>query len=208
MKKILFQGDSITDWFRSKERDDVLGSNYATMVSGELGLKFPNKYEFVNRGVSGNRSIDILARTQKDIITLKPDYMSVLVGINDVWHGFDWNNGVSAKNYQIYYNMLISEVKENLPNIKIMIMEPFVLDGTVTENRWQIFRNEVELRAELSREIAQKHNLVFVPLQKQFDEATEKAPVEYWLYDGVHPTAAGHQIIKNAWIDAFSSLLG
>lgn len=208
MKRILFQGDSITDWFRGREREDVLGSNYVTMAAGELGYKCPGEYEFINRAVSGNRIVDILARMQKDIIELKPDCLSILVGINDVWHGYDWSNGVSAERYEIYYDLLISGVKEALPDIRIMILEPFVLDCTVTENRWEPFRHDVEMRAAAAKRIAEKYNLIFVPLQKRFDDALEKAPATHWTSDGVHPTAAGNYIIKTAWLEAFSAAAG
>lgn len=87
-----------------------------------------------------------------------------------------------------------------------MIMEPFVLPGTVTKDRWESFRGEVEKRAAAAKRIAEKNHLLFVPLQKKFDDALLAAPAEYWLDDGVHPTPAGHQIIKNAWIEAFEQL--
>ena len=207
MKRILFQGDSITDWFRAKDREDVLGSNYVTMVSGELGLKYPNEYEFINRGISGSRSIDILGRTQKDIVALKPDYISILVGVNDVWHGLEWNNGISPERYEIYYNMIIEEIKENIPNIKIMILEPFILNGSVAMKNPDAYIGGVKNLAKIAERVAGKTGAVFVPLQKKFDEMLEYAPVEYWSYDGVHPNAAGHCSIKNAWIEAFEKQL-
>ncbi len=203
MKRILFQGDSITDWFRAKDRDDVLGSNYVSMISGELGLKYPNKYEFINRGISGNRSIDILGRTQKDIVALKPDYMSILVGVNDVWHGLEWNNGISPERYEIYYNMIIEETKESLPDIKIMILEPFILKGSVAMKDPDAYISGVKKLAKIAKKVADKNGAIFVFLQEKFDEMLKYAPVEYWSYDGVHPNAAGHCIIKNAWIEAF-----
>ncbi len=153
MKRILFQGDSITDWFRAKDRDDVLGSNYVSMISGELGLKYPNKYEFINRGISGNRSIDILGRTQKDIVALKPDYMSILVGVNDVWHGLEWNNGISPERYEIYYNMIIEETKESLPDIKIMILEPFILKGSVAMKDPDAYISGVKKLAKIAKKL-------------------------------------------------------
>ena len=203
MKRILFQGDSITDWCRAKDRDDVLGSNYVSMISGELGLKYPNKYEFINRGISGNRSIDILGRTQKDIVALKPDYMSILVGVNDVWHGLEWNNGISPERYEIYYNMIIEETKESLPDIKIMILEPFILKGSVAMKDPDAYISGVKKLAKIAKKVADKNGAIFVFLQEKFDEMLKYAPVEYWSYDGVHPNAAGHCIIKNAWIEAF-----
>ena len=102
--------------------------------------------------------------------------------------------------------MLIEEVKEALPDTKIMIMEPFVLKGTATNPNWDVFYTEVRKRADKAREIAWKYGLLFVPLQAQFEEATKKAPEDHWLKDGVHPTLAGHELIKKEWIKAFGAL--
>ena len=203
METILFQGDSITDWFRAKDREDAPGSNYVTMVAGELSCKYPLEYKFLNRGISGNRSIDILGRIKKDIIALNPDYISILIGVNDIWHDLEWGNGISPEKYEVYYNLIISELKEALPNIKIMIMEPFILKGYVGLQDWDGYNGGVRALAKIAKSLAEKHDLEFVPLQDKFDEATKIAPVEYWAHDGVHPTPAGHCIIKNAWIDAF-----
>ena len=201
--RILFQGDSITDWSRSRERDDILGSGYATMTAGELGFKYPGEYEFLNRGVSGNRSVDILARMQRDIIAVKPDIMSLLIGVNDIWHGIDSVDGITLEKYEIYCGLLLLEVKEALPEIKLMILEPFVLRGTVTNANWDKYKSGVSQMAEKARFLSEKHGAVFVPLQEKFDKALELAPAEYWSIDGVHPKAAGHCIIKNAWIESF-----
>ena len=206
MEKILFQGDSITDWFRIKDNDSILGSNYVNMVAGEIGLRYPNEYEFINRGIGGNRSIDILARTQTDIISLKPDYLSMLVGVNDVWHAAKFGYDVNPERYELYFNTIIQDVKKNLPNTKIMIMEPFILKGSVAMQKPNIFIDGVNKLAQISRKIASNNNIVFVALQERFDKMLKYAPVEYWSSDGVHPNAPGHCIIKNAWIEAFERL--
>lgn len=206
MKTVLFQGDSITDFYRRAEDNRILGSGYQTMVAGEIGYKFPNEYTFLNRGISGNRVIDILCRSKTDIIALKPDYLSILVGVNDVWHGFSYNNGLSDEEYEMYYDILISQIKQALPQIKIMIMEPFVENGSATEKRYDDFREQVEAKAACAKRVADKHNLVFVPLQKAFDDALLKAPSEFWLMDGVHPDAPGHNIIKLEWLKGFEKL--
>lgn len=212
-KLILFQGDSITDCERGRENNSRLGTGYATMVKGELGCQYPGEYSFINRGISGNRIVDIYARIKMDIINLKPDYMSILVGVNDVWHELGGNcNGVAAEKYEKIYNMLIEEVKDALPEIKIMIMEPFVLEACCTTSteeepdRWNIFQSEVLKRAESAKRIAQKHNLIFVPLQKTFDDACLKEAPSYWLKDGVHPTDMGNNMIKKEWIKAFEHM--
>ncbi|MGN0182016.1 MAG: SGNH/GDSL hydrolase family protein [Candidatus Ornithomonoglobus sp.] len=206
MKTILFQGDSITDAGRSSENDNERGYGYATLVSAKLGFDFPGEYKFLNRGISGNRSIDLLARIKPDITALKPDVMSVLIGINDVWHELH-GNGIDAEKYEQYYGMLINEVKEALPEIQIMILEPFVLKASATEDNWDYFRTETEKRAAAAKRIAEKYNLTFIPLMKKFDEAAKLAKPSYWLADGVHPTAAGHELIAREWINAFDNQL-
>ncbi len=208
MKKILFQGDSITDVGRSREPDGVwsMGHGYATLVAAQLGYERPNEFQFVNKGIGGNRIIDLLARVRCDIINLKPDYVSVLIGVNDVWHEYPDRNGVDAQTFEVYYDMLISQIRKALPDTKIMILGPFVLKGSAIEPNWEEFRSEVEKRAAAARRIAQKHGLVYVPLMERFDAATRLAPVEYWTAEGVHPTTMGHEIIKRAWLEGFSRL--
>lgn len=206
MQTILFQGDSITDAGRSRTDDINLGLGYPTLVKGELGYENPGQYTFYNRGISGNRVVDLYARIKIDFINLKPDYLSILIGVNDVWHEFGSGNGVSAEKYFKVYSMLIEEIKEALPDTKIMILEPFVLKGAGTEEHFEEFQAEVQKRAAKAKEIAEKYNLSFITLQDKFDEAAKTAPNEYWLADGVHPTTMGHELIKRAWIEEFKKL--
>lgn len=212
MKTILFQGDSITDAGREVNNDNYAGHGYATLVKSQIGFEQPGKYSFFNRGVGGNRVLDLYARIVSDFINLKPDYISILIGVNDVWHGIDWNNGTGLERYEKVYNMLIEELKSELPNTKIMILEPFVLKGSATEsstdqpNRFEAFRNGVYNVAKVARRIAEKHNLKFIELQSVFDNACKLAEPGYWLYDGVHPSAMGHELIKREWIKAFSEI--
>lgn len=206
MQTVLFQGDSITDAGRSRENDMFRGYGYATMVAGELGYTHPGEYTCINRGVSGDRVVDLLARVKYDIINLQPDVMSILIGINDVWHEVSCGNGIAADKYVVLYDMLIQQIKEALPNIKIMILEPFVLSGTATESHWDYFREETALRAQKAKSIAEKYDLCYVSLQDKFDAAVQLAPASHWLYDGVHPTAAGHTLIARAWMEAFQTL--
>lgn len=207
--RILFQGDSITDCYRVKEGDALdlrMGMGYAMLCQAELMCQEPNKYEIMNRGISGNRINDLYARIKKDIVNLKPDVMSILIGVNDVWHELGEQNGVDADKYFKIYSMLIEEVKEALPDIKIMILEPFALKERGNDAYWDEFKVEVAKRGEMAKKIAEKFNLPFIPLQEKFDEAAKLAPNAYWLVDGVHPTAAGHFLIKNEWIKAFKNL--
>lgn len=212
-KLILFQGDSITDCGRSREVDHAMGNGYATFVGGALSAAEPYAYKFCNRGISGNRVVDLYARMKIDMINLKPDYMSILIGINDVWHEYTRQNGVDAEKFERVYDWLIQELKEALPELKIMILEPFVLPGSATENteehpaRWEFFRGETDLRRAAAKRVAEKHGLPFIPLQELFDKVNADAPqMGYWLRDGVHPTYAGHELIKQEWLKAFEQL--
>ncbi len=207
MKKILFVGDSITDEGRTKSGlahfDTIVGKGYVLFVNAELGRRFPEQYTVLNRGIDGNRSVDLYARIKSDIINLKPDILSILIGVNDVWHELNYQNGVSPAKYYHVYSMLIDEVKEALPDIQIVLLEPFVLKGRETKERWDEFREGVCEIAQKAKEIAIKYDLPFITLQDKFDQLLDLAPAEYWLRDGVHPTAAGHMVIKDAWMEYF-----
>lgn len=210
-KIILFQGDSITDCGRNCENDNNIGIGYPLLVSAQLGFEQPEQYQFINRGISGNRIVDVYARIKKDIINLKPDCMSILIGINDVWHEVAYQNGVSTEKFEKIYDMLIQEIKEVLPDINLIIMAPFVLNGSATcdtpeiQNRWNIFDTGAKANAEVARRIAEKYGATFVELQSKFDEL-EAAHPGLWTMDGVHPTSAGHELIKREWLKAFESL--
>lgn len=212
MKRILFQGDSITDCSWSRDNPSHIGYGYPVHVKAQLGYDCPGAYDFQNRAISGNRVVDVYARIKADIINLRPDVMSILIGVNDVWHEVDWQNGVDAEKYEKIYSMLIEEVKAELPDIKIMILEPFCLRASATDNteaipdKWNIFNSEVKKRAEKAKAVAEKYNLPFIPLQQKFDEMSAGTENSYWLADGVHPTAMGHELIAREWLKAFSKL--
>ena len=210
---VLFPGDSITDARRSREHDNFPGYGYANMVMGTLGYKEPYQYRFFNRGVSGDRVVDLYARIREDMVNLKPDYMSILVGINDVWHEYTRKNGVDAEKFEMVYGLIIEELLRELPNLKLMLLEPFVLPGTATitdeehPGRWEFFKREVDRRRMAVKRLAEKYNLVFVPLYDKIVAANENSPHDgYWLWDGVHPTSAGHALIQEAWLEGFSML--
>ncbi len=206
-KLILFQGDSITDCCRSREDLNDLGSGYPCLVATSLKADYPEQFDYINRGVSGNRSVDLLARIKNDIINLAPDYMSILIGVNDTWHELGENNGVSLEKYELIYDMILSEVKAALPDIKIMLLEPFVLHGEATTDSWDAFSGDVFARAKIVKKLAEKHDCKFVPLQDKFNDAAKKSSCDaYWLMDGVHPYPQGHEIIKREWLKAFEEI--
>lgn len=215
MKKILFQGDSITDAGRFRDYHDPfnrMGCGYPSLITAQVNLAQPGAYEFVNRGVSGDRIVDVYARMQRDILNHAPDCVSLLVGVNDVWHGVEAQpNGVSAAKFERVYDMLLTEIREELPQVQFILLEPFMLPGYATQRpeqpgRWDVFAREVPLRAQAVRRLAEKHGAAYVPLQQLFDECCRQMPAPYWLFDGVHPTEAGHALIAREWLRAFEAL--
>lgn len=212
-KTILFYGDSITDAQRNRDDDNYRGSGYATIVSARLGLENPGKYSFVNRGILGNTVVDLYKRRQADVFGLKPDIMSILIGVNDAAvHNSTPENpdGVYVDEFERVYTKLIEEILSSCPGIKLIMLEPFVLPGSLScKGRTDIypgFRHETELRAQTAQCVAEKFGIPFIRLQRLFDEACKNAPCEYWLHDGVHPTAAGHEIIAREWLKSFDLL--
>ncbi len=211
-KRILFQGDSITDCGRKRDDFYDVGNGYPNLVKASLGFENPGKYEFINKGVSGNRIVDIYARIKSDFINLKPDYASIYIGVNDTWHEISHENGVDTEKFEKIYTMLIDEVKAAFPDIKLIIISPFVIEGRATCNteempdRFDRFVVDVAQKAEAAKRIAKKYSLPCIELQPEFDKALKMAPSEYWTKDGVHPTPCGHEIIKRLWLDAFEKI--
>lgn len=203
--KILFTGDSITDMSRNRTTNffyDSYGYNYTFFIAGELGVKKPNKHQILTRGISGNRIVDLYARFRADVLNDYPDVISILIGVNDVWHGIASNNGVPVDVYERFYNMIIEDTRKEFPNIKFIILEPFVLKGSATEEKFEQFKKVYEY-AKVAKKIADEQGCVFVPLQKMFEDKAEKDGVETYLYDGVHPSVVGAKLIADQWLRYF-----
>lgn len=205
MKKILFQGDSVTDAGRDRENPSDVGTGYVNLIAAELGYMVPQQFVIENRGIAGDRSLDMLARWNKDCLNLAPDYLSILIGVNDVWHGIACNNGISADRYKVFLRMMLDDVRKQLPNTKVIIMEPFITHGTSTDRAWECFRSEIGKRIETVRMLAAEYNIGCVRLQEAFERVAETVPAENWTLEGVHPTPAGSTVIKNAWLKLFNN---
>lgn len=205
MKIILF-GDSITDMWRDRNTDlgaFSYGHGYSNAITSQLTKENPLKYEIYNRGVSGDRSVDLYARIKKDVWNLSPDVLSILIGVNDVWHDLGENpNGVDIRRYEKAYRMIIEETKERFPDIKIILCEPFVLKGTATEEQFEQVE-KVKDYARVVKQLAAEYGLFFLPLQEKLNEAAKKFGAEKFLYDGVHPSLAGAGLIADAWLKLF-----
>ena len=203
--RILFFGDSITDANRNRDANFSLGSyglGFVRSVAGTLMCEAPDQYEVINRGISGNRVVDLYARIKKDCWNLEPDVLNILVGVNEVWHEIAEKNGVELTRFENVYRMLLQETKERLPNTKIIICEPFILKGSATEERYDEFL-AVKEYAKVVKKLAKEYDCYFIPLQEKISAFAEKYGVEACLTDGVHPAIGGAQLIANAWLKMF-----
>ena len=206
MKNIVFQGDSITDFGRNYQDPLSPGWGYALFVRATLDRKYPQQYTCYNRGRNGDRVCDLYARERIDGICLKPDVASFLIGVNDVWHGLDSDNGTSHARFRDVYEMMLEDYLWELPELKVMILEPFMLPGentAATPERLKAFGEDVRERARISHEVAEKFGVPFIPLQKRFEEEAAKYGSEYVLNDGVHPTVFANTIIAEEWVKCF-----
>ena len=201
---VLFQGDSITDAARNREVAEPnrilgLGMGYCNHLAGRILRSRPaDNLKFLNRGMSGDRIVDLYARWRIDAINLQPNVISILVGVNDTWHNFMYNNGVEVDRFEAVYRMLLSYTREQLPGIRFVLCEPFVVEYGVVDSRWI---DEIKQRQAVVKKLASEFEARFVPFQSAIDEALTLAPPEYWFKDGVHPTAAGHQLLADQWYD-------
>ncbi len=204
--KILFFGDSITDAARNKSAaiGDVesYGVGYVNLIAKALFAKDNEKYTVINRGNNGHRIVDLYARIKMDVWEHKPDVLSILVGVNDVWHEIIEKNGVDLIRFERMYRMMLQDTIERLPNVKLILCEPFVLEGPSTKDRMQEFL-EVKKYAKVVKEIAKDFNADFLPLQEDFEKGAEKHGAEYYLSDGVHPHVAGAQLIAEKWLKLY-----
>ncbi|OMD33788.1 SGNH/GDSL hydrolase family protein [Paenibacillus odorifer] len=200
---ILFQGDSITDWGRNHEDASSLGVGYAMMVAARLGYLYPEKnLTFINRGIGGNRIVDLQGRWDKDCLDLKPTWVSIYIGINDTWRRFDSGEETTPEQFEASYRDLIERTRKSL-DAKLVLIEPFVLPVPEDRRTW---RQDLDPKIHIVRELAREYGAPLVPLDGLFAAASVKAEPAYWAYDGVHPTPAGHALIADAWLKTMGSI--
>jgi lysophospholipase L1-like esterase len=202
---ILFQGDSITDGGRTRadagpNSAASLGYGYPLLIAASLLQQRPERgLRFFNRGVSGNRVPDLRQRWTADTIDLKPDILSILIGVNDLWHKLAGKSTGTVAEYESGYDELLQRTRAALPAVRLVVLEPFVLRCGVVTEQW--FPEFDDRRAAAAR-VARKAGATFLPLQRMFDDVSRRAQPAYWAADGVHPTPAGHAAIARAWQDA------
>ena len=203
---ILFQGDSITDSGRDRKQTGVntttgMGTGYALLAGSNLLLHNPEKnLQIYNRGISGDKVFQLADRWDAECLQLKPTVLSVLIGVNDYWavkkHGYTG----TIETYRSDYKKLVDRTKQALPDVKLIIGEPFaVLDVKEVDQSWYPKFDEFRVAA---RELAAEFEATFIPYQTVFDKAAKSAPGSYWTMDGVHPNLAGINLMAQAWLGA------
>lgn len=197
---ILFQGDSITDAGRVRDVPEDLGRGYALMAAAQFDLRFPEKKaRFLNRGIGGNRAVDLLARWQPDCLDLHPDVLSIYIGVNDTWRRYDQGLITTAAQFEDSYRRLLDAVRHNLPGTRLVLVEPFVLPVPADRAAW---REDLDPKIGRVRKLALAYRAALVPLDGLFAQAACRREPAFWTVDGVHPTPAGHALIARAWLDA------
>jgi lysophospholipase L1-like esterase len=193
---ILFQGDSITACGRCES--NTIGNGYPRYISALFKAQYPElNVKFINRAISGNRANDLVNRWTEDCINIKPDILSILVGINDTWRRYDSNNPTTAEEFYNNYKNLLTRVKSEVGDIPIIIMEPFLLQVKEGQGEW---REDLDPKIQMLRLLAQEFAAIYIPLDGMFAQNSMKIPLSYWVIDGVHPTEAGHGLITKLWL--------
>ena len=199
---VLFQGDSITDCGRDRASADAnragpLGTGYPLLIaSAELAARPERGMKFFNRGISGNKVPDLDQRWGADTIALKPDVLSILIGVNDYWHKRNGNYTGTVAEYESGFAELLHGTRLALPAVRLVVIEPFVLRCGAVDATW--FPEFDERRAAAAR-VARRANATFVRMHDAFTELASRTSPEYWAADGVHPTPAGHGLIAERW---------
>jgi lysophospholipase L1-like esterase len=205
---VLFQGDSITDGNRGRTPDPnhIMGHGYAFCLAARLGADHPGKnYHFVNNGNSGDKIIDLEKRWETDVLLFRPEILSILVGVNDAASVVsNWNPVVKPKRYHEIFRKLLSQTLEVNANTTLVLGEPFILLGARTTDQWNAYVEDIQQRQEIVRQLTLEFNAIFIPFQSVFDNACQLAPETYWIWDGVHPTVAGHELMAREWIKQVS----
>ncbi|MEX2592694.1 MAG: SGNH/GDSL hydrolase family protein [Anditalea sp.] len=204
--KILFQGDSITDAGRNKEKTTFnnpndLGNGYAFLAAAELLHNHADKnLQIYNKGISGNKVFELAERWKNDCLAIQPEVLSILIGVNDYWHKHNGKYNGTVEVYKKDLMALLDRTKQQLPNLKLVIGEPFAVKGVkAVDDSWY---PEFDAYRDAAKEVAKAFDAVFVPFQSIFDKAEKSAPGSYWTTDGVHPTMAGSELMAQAWLKA------
>ena len=200
---LLFQGDSITDAGRDYRDPEHLGYGYAMLATSWFQALYPEKrVRFLNRGISGERVKDLVARWQEDCLDLRPTWLSLLIGINDTWRRYDSDDPTSVETYEAGYRVLLERTRA-AGNIRLILCEPFLLPVSTEIESW---REDLNPKIMVTRRLAREYGALYVPFDGLFAQAAARREAVFWANDGVHPTPAGHALMAQAWLRAIQAL--
>ena len=209
---LLFQGAAITDmkWGRNEsDRNHYLGHSYVFLIASRLHTDMPAaELNFLNRGVSGHTVGDLKNRWKKDALDLKPDVLSILVGVNDVGRAVRSNSTVDTTAFEADYRSLLEQSRQANPKLKIVLIEPFVLPVTRLKEAWQAWRGQVDRLRPIVAKLAEAHSAILLKAQDIFDQAAQRTDPAHWIWDGVHPLPQGHELIARNWIESTAKAWG
>lgn len=201
--KILFQGDSITDWGRDRNDPHNLGNGYPKYAAERIQEQFPNtEFEFMNLGISGNQTISLVERLQSDFLSIKPDLVSILIGINDVWHHADDKSWVPHEVFEERYRTVLTALKEQT-NAKIVILEPFLFP---VEDKL-FFREDLDPKIQIIRKLAREFADVYIPTDGLLAAEIVGNDIKPYSEDGVHLAEYGSKVVGRIYADAVKELI-
>jgi len=205
---VVFIGDSITDGGRARTGRDynhTMGQSYPFILSAMLGDQLAERdITFINRGISGNTVPDLQARWKTDVLDLKPDFLSILIGVNDTL--YPKGGGETVERYEQGYDKLLSETLAALPGVKIVLGQPFLLPVGNFKDTYSVSFAHLKERQAVVDRLAAKYHLPVIRYQEMFDAACRRAPADHWTWDGVHPHYAGHDLMAKAWMETVSAM--
>lgn len=192
--RVMFTGDSITDCHR-RETDNPLGYGYPLLVAGQFGFAHPDRQPvWSNSGISGDTLAGLGGRWQADVLAARPDVVSILIGINDTGYRYSFGHPeVTPVEYRAGYRRLL----EPLDGVQLVLIEPFLLPVKEEQRAW---RPDLDAKIQVVRELAHEYGAALVAADGMFAELAARNSPEHWLFDGVHPTPAGHQALAEAWL--------
>ncbi|WP_433023265.1 SGNH/GDSL hydrolase family protein [Kribbella sp. CA-294648] len=206
---VVFQGDSITHGGRGPTEDPnhILGHSYPFLIASSAAADWPEQnWQFLNRGSSGDTITNVAARWQQDALDLRPDVLSILVGINDVANVLDGKSAdTKGTAFEAEYRSLLDRTRSALPDVRLVLGEPFYLPTSPDPGLREAWTAQVAVHALVVRHLADTFGATFVPYQRALDDAVTRAPAAHWVWDGIHPTYAGQRILADAWILAVTS---
>lgn len=194
---ILFIGDSVTDCNRDRTDPASLGDGYVSKIVERLATDHSElNLRFLNRGISGDRTCDLLARWNIDCIDLKPDWISILIGINNIWRRYDADDPTPDTVFEAECRELLQSVK-NETSAGLVLCSPFLLH---TDSSIERMREDLDPKIGIFKDLAAEFDAIWVEFDTEFIVATESQSPAYWAFDGVHPSNAGHALMAAAWL--------